>query len=230
MGFSLAWMAMKDTDADAACAALGMERKGGGLPNPDFEFSGAALPGGWYLAVGDRLGYEFIAHNDLAGLSEARDVIVCEVEEHVMYSSAALWRGGACLWKVVHESDNGIYHLEAEGEPPAEFEFLRAEYVAMQDAEGGEDADVDYIFEVPLRLARDIAGYKHDEAEVAGREPRFEELALAKGVKRPKAPDEANLWKIWKLPREDRPPFWSWPFIWLLLWHVKRDEKRERRR
>ncbi|MDH5558429.1 MAG: hypothetical protein OEZ03_13855 [Alphaproteobacteria bacterium] len=230
MGFSLAWMAMKDTDADAACAALGMERKGGGQPYPDYEFSGAALPGGWYLAVGDRSGYEFIAHNDHAALSAARDVIVCEVEEHVMSSSAALWRGGACLWKVIHESDNGRCHLEVEGEPPAEFESVRAEYLAKQDAEGGEDADVDYIFEVPLRLAQDIAGFKHDETPAEGPEPRFEKLALRKGVKRPKDPEMERAWKLWRMPREDRPPLWSWPFIWLLLWYVQRDEKRGRRR
>lgn len=223
MGFSLAWMAMKGRNADAGCAALGLERRGGSLPFPDFEFSGAALPTGWYLVVGDRPGYGFVAHNDLESLSREQDIIVCEVEEHVMYSSAALWRGGIRLWKIFHDSDNGIYHLEAEGEPPPEFEAVRAEYMAMQDAEGGEGAGVDYIFEVPLRLTQDIVGYKHDEREIAGEEPSFEELALRKGVKRPKAPDEANPWKIWKLPRDDRPPLWSWPFIWLFLWLANRD-------
>lgn len=217
----MAWMALKKTDADAASGALGLERKGGGLPHPEFEFSGAALPTGWYLVVGDRSGYEFIAYSDLRALSETQDVIVCEVEEHVMYSSAALWRGGACLWKVVHESDHGIYHLETEGEPPAAFESVRAKYVAKQDAEGGEDADVDYIFEVPLRLARDIAGYKHDEVEVAGQEPSFEKLTVRKGVKRPKAPKVAE--------PEERAALWVRLVVRLLEWYVRRDERRRRR-
>jgi hypothetical protein len=229
MGFSLSWLAMKDADADEACGGLGLERRDGSRHHPDFEFSGAALPTGWYLVVGDRSGYEFVAHSDLAAVSETQDVIVCEVEEHVMYASAALWRGGACVWKVVHESEHGIYHLATEGKPPAEFDSVRAEYVAKQDAEGGEDAEVDYIFEVPLHLARDIAGYKHDEVEVAGEEPRFEELAVRKGVKRPKAPESQTLWKLWKVPREDRPPLWAWPFIWLFLWYVRRDERHRRR-
>jgi hypothetical protein len=224
MGFSQAWMAMKGTDADTACTALGLERKGGSQPHPETEFTGAALPGGWYLVVGNRSGYEFIAHNDLAALSQAREIIVCEVEEHVMYSSAALWRDGSCLWKVVHESDRGIYHLEVEGEPPPEFEAVRAEYVAKQDGESDEDMRVDFIFEVPLRLARDIVGYKHDQVEATEKRPSFEELAIGKGVKRPKRPDKTNPWKIWKLPREERPPLWSWPFIWLLLWYARRDD------
>lgn len=188
MGFSMVWMAIKGSDADAACAALGLERKGGSLPYPDGELSGASLPGGWYLVVGDGPGYEFVAHSAHAALSEAQDVILCEVEEHVMYSSAALWRNGACLWKIVHESDQGIYHLAVEGEPPAEFEAVKAACQAEQDDEGGEDAGVDFIFEVPLRLARDIAGYKHDEGPAEGPEPRFEMLAVREGVKRPKAP------------------------------------------
>jgi hypothetical protein len=32
-----------------------------------------------------------------------------------------------------------------------------------QRAAGGEDADVDYLFEVPLRVAQTLVGFKHDE-------------------------------------------------------------------
>jgi hypothetical protein len=32
-----------------------------------------------------------------------------------------------------------------------------------QIAEGGEAADVDYIFEIPLKVAQSIVGFKHDE-------------------------------------------------------------------
>ena len=188
MGFSLAWMAMKGGDADAACTALGLERQDGSLPHADFEFSGAAMPTGWYVVVGDRSGYEFIAFSNHAALSRMQDVIVCEVEEHVMYSSAALWRNGARLWKIVHESDQGIYHLAVEGEPPAAFAAVQAEYVAKQDGEGGEDAEVDFIFEVPLRIARDIVGFKHDEVPATEQAPSFEELTVRDGVKRPRAP------------------------------------------
>lgn len=229
MGFSLSWLAMKDAHADEACGGLGLVQRGGSRANPDFELSGATLSTGWYLVVGDRTGYEYLAYSDMQALSKTRDVIVCEIEEHVMHSSAALWHDGACLWKIVHDAEHGIYHLETEGEPPAEFESVRAAYIAKQDAEGGEDADVDLIFEVPLHLARRLTGYKHDEVEVAGQQLSFEELEVREGVKRPKAPDDANLWKLWTVPREDRPPLWSWPFIWLFLWLFHRDQTRRRR-
>lgn len=229
MGYSLSWLAVQGSGADEVCGGLGLERRGGSYATPGFAFYGTALPTGWYLVVGNRSGYKHITHGDHAALSESHDVVVCEVEEHVMYASAALWRGGACVWKVVHESDHGIYHLAVEGEPPAAFESVRAECVARQDAEGGEDAGVDFIFEVPLRLAQAVAGYKHDEVEVAGQEPRFEELALRKGAKRSRSASSDLLWTPWRLPREDRPPVWSWPFVWLLLWLVDRDESRQRR-
>jgi len=30
-------------------------------------------------------------------------------------------------------------------------------------AEGGDDADVDYLFEIPLKVAQGLVGFKHDE-------------------------------------------------------------------
>jgi hypothetical protein len=33
----------------------------------------------------------------------------------------------------------------------------------LQLAEGGDDAGVDYIFEIPLKVAQSLVGFKHDE-------------------------------------------------------------------
>jgi hypothetical protein len=33
----------------------------------------------------------------------------------------------------------------------------------LQLAEGGDDAEVDYIFEIPLKVAQSLVGFKHDE-------------------------------------------------------------------
>jgi hypothetical protein len=33
----------------------------------------------------------------------------------------------------------------------------------QQLADGGEDAEVDYIFEIPLKVAQALVGFKHDE-------------------------------------------------------------------
>jgi hypothetical protein len=34
---------------------------------------------------------------------------------------------------------------------------------AVQLARGGDDAMVDYIFEIPLTVAKSLVGFKHDE-------------------------------------------------------------------
>ena len=69
-----------------------------------------------------------------------------------------------------------MYHLEAQGQLPPNFESIRSECLAEQDAEGGEEAEVDFVFEIPTRLAREITGFKHDEAIADVDQPSFENL------------------------------------------------------
>ena len=40
---------------------------------------------------------------------------------------------------------------------------IQIEMENAQRAEGGDDADVDYIFEIPLKVAQTLVGFKHDE-------------------------------------------------------------------
>ena len=48
---------------------------------------------------------------------------------------------------------------------------------ATQDEEGGADADVDCLFDVPLMLATALCGYRHDEvALLSGEKLTFTEL------------------------------------------------------
>jgi hypothetical protein len=50
---------------------------------------------------------------------------------------------------------------------------------AVQLAKGGDDAMVDYIFEIPLTVAKSLVGFKHDEicAHLIG--GRFDVMARA---------------------------------------------------
>jgi hypothetical protein len=34
---------------------------------------------------------------------------------------------------------------------------------ALQLAEGGDEAGVDYLFEIPLEITKSLVGFKHDE-------------------------------------------------------------------
>lgn len=180
MGSAYAWMAMKDASADEACAAVNLVRSGGAADHPEsVYFSGTALPGGWYVVAANAEAFDYFMDMDLAELSASRDLVVFEAEEHMMYFALAYWRGGARLWEVTHRGNEGVYNLDADGELPAEFDSLRADYKAKQDAEGGEGASVDFLAEVPLQLARHITGFGYNFSYPAGEEPAFEELHYA---------------------------------------------------
>jgi hypothetical protein len=80
-----------------------------------------------------------------------------------MASSAELWSGGRRTWWISHEGEDGPKGLETDGALPASFSAIRSELEEAQRAEGGDDAEVDYLFDIPLRVAQSIVGFKHDE-------------------------------------------------------------------
>jgi hypothetical protein len=65
--------------------------------------------------------------------------------------------------------------LEVTGRPPECLAAIRRELEAAQEADAGTDADVDHIFEIPLRVARQLVGFKRDE-DYQGRVDGFEVL------------------------------------------------------
>ena len=80
-----------------------------------------------------------------------------------MASSSELWRGGKRKWWISHEGEAGPKGLAAEGDLPECFASIRREMEEAQRAAGGDAAGVDYIFEIPLRVAQTLVGFKHDE-------------------------------------------------------------------
>jgi hypothetical protein len=96
-------------------------------------------------------------------LSTDRDLLLCLIEEHVMASSAEYWSKGKRQWWLSHEGENGPKGLEVDGNPPECFPAIRKAMGAQQLAEGGDDAMVDYIFEIPLTVAKSLVGFRHDE-------------------------------------------------------------------
>src|SRR5262249_47772900 len=71
---------------------------------------------------------------------------------------------GVRKWAISHEGENGPKGLSTEGDLPESFPPIKTEMEEAQRAAGGDDADVDYFFEIPLKVAHSIVGFKHDEA------------------------------------------------------------------
>jgi hypothetical protein len=117
-------------------------------------FCGGALPSGWFLVIHG--GHEF-TNDEARRLSRGCEVVACFVEEHVMVSRAAAWRDGTQQWSVTHEAQEGQDHLDVEGELPAGFPMIQDRLTKQQ-----EDG-VDFIFNIPVDLAKEITGYSHEE-------------------------------------------------------------------
>ena len=107
-----------------------------------------------------------------------------------MVSAAAGWKDGQRVWSVTHDAQRDVEHLQAEGELPAAFAGIREQLCSEQQTAGGRKADVDFIFDVPVKLAQTLTGYRHDaDIPGAGADP-FEVLtetpaSSASGAGRP---------------------------------------------
>ncbi len=166
MGFSLAWLAVKGKEPEAVLVELGLRETGERDELPaESPIAAAMLEGGWYVVVFNGFEQERIDDRVLGRVSAGCEVVVAAAEEHVMFSSAAGWQDGVRGWWIRHDADRGIDHLEAEGRLPDGFDALGRRLLDEQARAGGARADVDYVFDAPLRAATLVTGFAHDETE-----------------------------------------------------------------
>ncbi|WP_293675988.1 hypothetical protein [uncultured Phenylobacterium sp.] len=151
-----------------AAEVLGLELDGDAPRDTPQGDCVGQLPGGWVLAWTED--FDALRKGRFAPLLKFGPAVGCAVDEHVMVQEARGYRDGAEVWRITHDpnEDEGVYSLDVAGEPPANFAALRSAAIKAQDAEGGEDAQVDLISDVPLDVARSICGFKHDEAPPEG--------------------------------------------------------------
>ena len=172
MGAAVLWLAFRGIGRSAVLERLNLQP----ATEPDPEISGGALPEGWYL-VRSRHG---LCHMDDKIMNKACSdclAVSCYLETHVMVSGAAGWENGRRIWSVVHDCEQGIDHLEIEGELPAPSHAILDRLTAKQKA-AGERPRVDYIFDIPIEVAAAVTGFHFDRGTSAGY-PDFEPLEVA---------------------------------------------------
>jgi hypothetical protein len=163
MGFSITWCAVREEGADKLLQELGLSPTGETEEFPESLISAARLATGWRVIWYNRYDCPFLRPEDLGKISKDQDILMCRVEEHVMASSSEMWSSGKRKWWLSHEGENGPKGLSTDGELPESFPVVRREMEEAQLAEGGDDAEVDFIFEIPLKVAQSLVGFKHDE-------------------------------------------------------------------
>jgi len=174
VGIALSWLAIRGKSPESVLTELGFRATGGQEEFPRSPATCSQLPAGWFAIVIQRRADAHDGTLDLAHLSEGGEVVTCFVEEHVMFSSASAWAEGRRTWRVTHESDRGLRHLEVIGDPPSHLKELIERRTAEQDAES--EGGVEFFFEVPVDLAERATGYRYDQRQIDGVALKFDVL------------------------------------------------------
>lgn len=191
MGYSLIWLAVKDKTKSSLLEELNLSETTQKEDFPESDITGMPLPSGWYLISINKIDEKYLDKNLLTFLSKDCKLITCLVEETVMVSTAQSWENGKLAWEVVHDSQQGLLHLTTQGDLPENFNSIKTKKIKEQEAEGGEDAGVDIIIEIPLLLAESITDYKHDAFSDEQAEIKFTVLAASE------SDAEKPWWQFW---------------------------------
>lgn len=163
MGFSITWCAIREEKSEQFLERLGLAPTGEVEEFPESLIATAKLDTGWRVVWYNKYACPFLRPEDLRSISRDQDVLLCQVEEHVMASSSEMWSVGKRKWWLSHEGEDGPKGLSTDGELPDSFPAIRKEMEQAQLAAGGDEAGVDYIFEIPLKVAQTLVGFKHEE-------------------------------------------------------------------
>ena len=163
MGYALSWTAVNGLSPEEVHRLLGVKSTGRSGNYGEHPLVGRRLPNGWYIVIADSYDDRIVHKSTLAQLSVGCSVIACSLEEHVMASTCASWQEGKKKWSVEHENERGMLDVKTSGKVPENFSALKEKLIREQEAEGGANADVDHLFDLPLELAKQYTGFKHDE-------------------------------------------------------------------
>ena len=155
MGFSISWLAVRSNNDTSVLATLGLEKTGETEEFPESDWCSTRV-GEWMVVWSNS--HEPSRFRDAPAKLKV-EVVICDVEEHVMFASTSAFKDGALLWRVVHDAQLGQDHLAIQGTPPDSLVRVQAEQFALVN----EDREVDFIFEIPTRIAKEVVGFKHDE-------------------------------------------------------------------
>lgn len=163
MGFSISWMAVKGKGLNPLLEELELIDTDEREEFPESDICAVSFPNGWNFLQFNEFESPYLSNEYLEITSKDCEVIACVVEEHVMVSKSEYWKNGTCIWSVEHNAQEGMLNLESKGSLPSEYENIKNNQYSEQESDGGESADVDHIFEIPLLLAKGITSYTHDE-------------------------------------------------------------------
>lgn len=161
MGFHVCWVAIRGKPAPAVYASFRLQPTSEVEEYPESPLVGAALPNGWTVVfANDPEELPILEPAPLAEHSIGCELVACLVEEGAMVSAAVEFRDGNEVWWASHDSSKNLENLAERGTFPPQYASIKEDHFLKQRAPG---AGADYVFDVPVELARSIVGFRHDE-------------------------------------------------------------------
>jgi hypothetical protein len=162
MGFHTAWIASRAA-RELVLSTLGFSVEGQSEePVYDPGLYGVALPGGWYLTVGD--GWDFMAQlgeGQAAALSREGETLFFATDDSSMSTRLSSFQRGKLVWAVTYDGSNGVGQPELEGNPPQVVREAQAQVESAQTEAG--DRSVDHIYDLTALVGQALVGFRHDE-------------------------------------------------------------------
>ncbi|MDO9198493.1 hypothetical protein [Rhodoferax sp.] len=186
MGISLSWVAVEALPADDALSRLSLARTAKSCAYPFKGVAGHALPNNWFLVAAGRCDHRIGNAASMSALSKGCRAISCAIEEHVNFASTELWQDGARVWHVQHQGDEDSENISSEGKVPQRFHEL----LATVEPDDSETLDGHFHMDIPLILAKELSGFRHDDSNPEFDGTPFEELADLQAKR--------SWWKPWK--------------------------------
>jgi hypothetical protein len=163
VGYNVAWLAFRGIPREKVLAVTGFAETNNPDEYNESPVSGIQHSNEWYVLHINNCFHPLISQKVLNRLSEGCEILGCQIEEHIMASASFFYKSGRRVWNLLHDCEKGPYHLEVDGNPPEILCEIRERLFAEQDAEGGEEADVDFAFDVPIKVAETLTGFVHND-------------------------------------------------------------------
>lgn len=186
MGISLSWVAAEALSANDALPRLALAATGNPIAFPFKGIATKQLPKDWILIAAGRCDHRIARQESMSVLSSGCRAVACNIEEHVNYASAELWQDGSRIWRVEHQGDEDSTNMTAEGQLPQQFQEL----LAGVEPEDSENIDGYFHMDIPLILAKELVGFRHDEVNDVIDSTPFEELR--------ETTQKKFWWKLWQ--------------------------------
>lgn len=165
MGFSLSWLAVKNVPESTLLSSIAATKTGRSSEFPEQPLSYLDRGNDWRLILADHMDIIHERNEWLSRLSRDTELVSVFVEEHVMYSAATYWKDGKQIWFIEHNNERGgLDDIKASGQLPSCYQQILNDLQQKLK----NDRECDFLFDVPTEVAKEITGYKHDDAGEPG--------------------------------------------------------------